>query len=182
MLAGDEHAEGRRRFVDDVLLHEQVHQYQQEVSGELDAGYHGHGPAFRDQANRIGGALGLAPVRTSKRRGVDADLPSCAQWPHNVRGSEHYLGAYGAPASAPAGIREASPLERTREELVAIARTLDAAPCDAFRIALDVDSPRLAELMHAFHDVIDAGHRALERLGLPDLRGLDDELDEEAET
>ena len=45
----------------------------------------GHGPAFRDTCNRIGGALGLPPVKTSKARGPEKDLPSCAHWPFNVR-------------------------------------------------------------------------------------------------
>lgn len=83
----------RRRFVADVLLHEAVHQWQHEADGHTDSGYHGHGPVFRDQANRIGTALGLPPVRTSKRRGPDAGLPSCSQWPHNVRPADYYAGA-----------------------------------------------------------------------------------------
>ncbi|WP_044884564.1 MULTISPECIES: SprT-like domain-containing protein [Frankia] len=88
----------RRRFVADVLLHESIHQWQHEVAGRTDRGYHGHGPAFRDRANEIGAALGLPPVRTAKRRGPDADLPSCAQWPHCVRPVDHYAGSY-VPAS-----------------------------------------------------------------------------------
>jgi hypothetical protein len=90
--------EGADRFAADVLLHEQVHQHQQEVLGVDEEAYHGHGPTFRDKANEIGAALGLAPVRTSKRRGPDRDLPSCAQWPHCVRPADHYRGAW-VPAS-----------------------------------------------------------------------------------
>jgi hypothetical protein len=86
--------EGANRFVDDVLVHEQIHQWQQEVLGDDEDAYHGHGPKFRDQANRIGADLGLGRVRTMKRRGPDKDLPSCAQWPHCVRPADHYLGAY----------------------------------------------------------------------------------------
>lgn len=97
MRQGLGYAEGRFTFVADVLLHEMVHQWQQEVSGELDEAYHGHGPAFRDTCNRIGAVLGLAPVRTSKKRGKDADLPSCSQWPHNVRPSAWYQDAYIPP-------------------------------------------------------------------------------------
>src|SRR5829696_8026828 len=78
-------AEGRFLFVADVLLHEMIHQWQQEVSGETDEAWHGHGPAFRDKANEIGARLGLGIVRTSKKRGKDADLPSCSYWPHVVR-------------------------------------------------------------------------------------------------
>jgi hypothetical protein len=90
-------AAGRFRFVADVLLHEQIHQYHQEVTGSGDDGYHGHGPAFRDTANQIGARLGLPRVRTCKRRGPDRDLPSCSQWPHDVRPDGFYLGAYVLP-------------------------------------------------------------------------------------
>jgi hypothetical protein len=80
--------------VDDVLLHEMVHQWQFEVLGDPEPAYQGHGPLFRDVANRIGAVLGLSPVRDCKRRGSGKDLPSCAQWPHCVRPADHYLGAY----------------------------------------------------------------------------------------
>lgn len=90
---GKEYAEGRARFVEDVLLHEIGHQHAQEVTGEREQGYHGHGPAFRDRCNRIGRDLGLTPVRTSKARGKDSSLPSCAHWPHCVRPADYYLGA-----------------------------------------------------------------------------------------
>jgi hypothetical protein len=89
--------EGRFLFVADVLLHEMVHQYHMEITGQMEDDYHGHGPEFRDVANRIGADLGLPPVRMSKKRGPDKDLPSCAQWPHCVRPSEYYLGAYIDP-------------------------------------------------------------------------------------
>lgn len=89
---------GANRFGDDVLLHEQIHQWQHELLGTDEDAYHGHGPTFRDKANRIGAELGLDPVRTMKRRGTDKDLPSCAQWPHCVRPADHYLGAYVPPS------------------------------------------------------------------------------------
>ncbi|MBI4701991.1 MAG: hypothetical protein HY744_12710 [Deltaproteobacteria bacterium] len=93
--------DGRLRFVADVLLHETIHQWQQERSGQTEQAWHGHGPAFRDRANAIGRALGLAPVRTAKRRGSDRHLPSCAQWPHCVRPPDYYLGAYRPPLADP---------------------------------------------------------------------------------
>jgi hypothetical protein len=98
---GPEHAEGRFLFVADVLLHESLHQWQHEVLGDLEGGYHGHGPKFRDQCNRIGAMLGLPPVRTSKARGKDKALPSCAHWPHCVRPAAYYLGAYPAEGRQP---------------------------------------------------------------------------------
>ncbi len=90
---GLSYAEGRFLFVADVLLHEMIHQYQQEVTGNTEESYHGHGPMFRDIANEIGEKLGLSLVRTSKNRGKEKDLPSCAQWPHCVRPDEFYQGA-----------------------------------------------------------------------------------------
>ena len=92
--AGERFAEGRRLFVDDILLHEMIHQWQFEVLGDGEPSYCGHGPLFRDVANRIGAVLGLPPVRDCKRRGTDKNLPSCSQWPHNVRPQGFYLGAY----------------------------------------------------------------------------------------
>jgi hypothetical protein len=92
--AGEDYREGRNLFVDDVLLHEMVHQWQFEVLGDPEPAYQGHGPLFRDVANRIGAVLGLSPVRDCKRRGADKDLPSCAQWPHCVRPANHYRDAY----------------------------------------------------------------------------------------
>jgi hypothetical protein len=100
-LRGD--AEGRRRFVADVLLHETIHQWQQELSGQTEQAWHGHGPAFRDRANAIGGAMGLGPVRTAKRRGAQRALPSCACWPYCVRTPDYYLGAYRPPVTTPGG-------------------------------------------------------------------------------
>jgi len=109
VLSGREYQDGRDRFVDDVLLHEMVHQWQFEVLGDPEPAYQGHGPLFRDVANRIGSVLGLSRVRDSKRRGTDKDLPSCAQWPHCVRTADHYLGAYRPRRRAR---RCGAPLER----------------------------------------------------------------------
>lgn len=89
------YAQGRFLFVADVLLHEMIHQWQQEVLGNSEPHYHGHGPIFRDKANEIGERLGLSRVRTSKNRSKkDKGLPSCSQWPHDVRSAEYYQGAY----------------------------------------------------------------------------------------
>lgn len=97
--AGDEYAEGRMRVAEDVLLHEMVHHYHHEVTGNTEATQHGHGPAFRDECNRIGALLGLPQVRSQRKGKRDADLPSCAHWPHNVRprDPDYYLGAYVWP-------------------------------------------------------------------------------------
>jgi hypothetical protein len=123
---GDAYAEGRFRFVADVLIHEQIHQYHQEITGLTDDSYHGHGPAFRDTANEIGAALGLPMVRTCKRRGPERDRPSCSYWPHVVRPDGYYLDAY-APDLAPPG--QPSPLVVTLngdDPVAAGQRLLDA--------------------------------------------------------
>jgi hypothetical protein len=97
MRPGDQYAEGRYLFVADVFLHESVHQWQHEVLNNLEPGYKGHGPLFAGRCNEIGAVLGLPRVRPAKVRGKDKDLPSCAQWPHNVRPEGYYLGAYLPP-------------------------------------------------------------------------------------
>jgi hypothetical protein len=91
---GPEHEAGRFAFVADVLLHEMIHQWQQEVTGIHEASYHGHGPAFTAKCNEIGQQFGLPRVRCMKKRGKDKDLPSCAQWPHCVREPDFYHGAH----------------------------------------------------------------------------------------
>jgi len=134
--------------VADVLLHEMVHQWQQEVSGDRDTEYHGHGPAFRDRANVIGAVLGLPTVRTCKARGKDADRPSCSQWPHNVRPGDFYGGAYIPPADhmTPTPVCFHVPAEPgALADALARVLTSDGAEIVARRLvrhfALDVVSP-----------------------------------------
>jgi SprT-like family len=87
---GSRNPEGLRRFLEDVLLHEMIHQYHQEVTGEQYVSYGGHGPAFSAKANEIGEGLGLPRVRrTCKSR--DGEEPSPSQWPHDVRPADYYL-------------------------------------------------------------------------------------------
>jgi len=90
---GSRNPEGLRRFLEDVLLHEMIHQYHFEITGDDDASYGGHGPAFSGKANEIGEELALPRVRrTCKSR--DGDAPSPSQWPYNVRPESYYLGAH----------------------------------------------------------------------------------------
>jgi hypothetical protein len=44
-------------------------------------------------------------VRPAKARGKDKDLPTCAEWPHNVRPPGYYLGAYVPPGEGKAGAK-----------------------------------------------------------------------------
>lgn len=87
--------QGRFLFAADVLTHEAIHQWQMEITGQREGSYHGHGPGFAEKANEIGTALGLPPVVARNRKGSDA--PRAANWPHNVRPPEYYLGAYRPP-------------------------------------------------------------------------------------
>src|SRR6516162_7626204 len=73
LVHGSQSPQGRQRFVDDVLLHETIHQYQMEILHADEASYDGHGPTFRDSANRIGAILGLPLVRNSKVRTKEMD-------------------------------------------------------------------------------------------------------------
>ncbi len=93
---GSRNPEGLRRFLEDVLLHEMIHQWHFEVTGQGDESYSGHGPAFSAKANEIGEKLGLPHVgRTCKKRDhEDKGLQSPSQWPHDVRPGGYYLGAH----------------------------------------------------------------------------------------
>jgi hypothetical protein len=90
---GTRNKQGLERFLEDVLLHEMIHQWHLEVTGQVDDSYSGHGPAFSAKANEIGARLGLPLVRrTCKSR--DGKEPSPSQWPHDVRPDGYYLGAH----------------------------------------------------------------------------------------
>jgi hypothetical protein len=99
--ADDGFAFGRYLLVEDILLHETVHQYHQEITGEKQTGEHGHGAAFRDECNRIGKILGLREVVTQRevRKAINesdgmAGGDSCTYWPYGVRPPLYYGGAY----------------------------------------------------------------------------------------
>jgi hypothetical protein len=97
LAAGDQYEPGRLRFVADVLTHEAIHQYHQEITGKIEDSYHGHGPAFAATANAIGAHLGLPAVIVRNRGG--SKLAKAAQWPHCVREPAYYLGAYRVPST-----------------------------------------------------------------------------------
>jgi hypothetical protein len=80
-----------------VLSHEAVHQYCDEVLHTPEKSYKGHGPVFAGECTRIGATLGLPPVRPAKARGPNKDMPSCAEWPRNVRPADYYKGALAEP-------------------------------------------------------------------------------------
>ena len=143
--------EGRHRFMFDVLLHEQVHQYQHEYLKSPEDSYKGHGPVFRDECNRISELLGITQkVRTCKKRGKDKDLPSCAQWPHNVRPE----GYYGPMVEEPEIVEPKGPVEP--ETGVVIDYDYIKNLCDEFltedeRDRLSADICRIETLMESLY-------------------------------
>jgi hypothetical protein len=136
---GNEYAEGRRRFVEDVALHETIHQYAYEVLHEPEDSYKGHGPYFAGECNRIGAALGLPPVRPAKARGKLAKLPSCAQWPHNVRPDDYYLGALQEEQDVP---DEKKPRKKSLADLLAALLT------SAMKLPPEIDATLTAWQSH----------------------------------
>ncbi len=118
--------EGRFRFVADVLMHEQIHQYHQEITGIREPNYHGHGPAFCGKCNELSADLGLATVIVKKR--AKHDGPRCAQWPHSVRPLSYYLGAYVPPSGDDRDAREAKQIARCRVYLERRGYTVTAPP------------------------------------------------------
>lgn len=83
----------RLQFVQDVLLHEMIHQHVMEHEPDINENsYHGHGPVFTAHANRIGELLGLPAVVVRNRKGEQK--PKAAQWPFCVMPPERYGGAY----------------------------------------------------------------------------------------
>ena len=80
-------------FALDVLLHEMVHAWQEEIDGNGEDGYRGHGPRFAYMCNKIGAQLGLPPVGVKGRDG----LPDCKHWPENVRPAGYYPEPFVAP-------------------------------------------------------------------------------------
>ncbi len=137
MRQGESFAEGLARFVTDVLPHESVHQWHIEITGQIEESYHGHGPAFAATCTQIGAALGLPPVRSMKRRGSGAAMPSCAQWLICVRSADFYLGAY-AYAQAEDAQAQAEDAQAQSQPAAVLAALLD-------QIITDVDAARLAE-------------------------------------
>lgn len=84
-------------FCLDVLLHEMVHAWQEEVAEDGEDGYRGHGPKFAAACNAIGKLLGLPEVGVKGRDGK----PNCAHWPMCVRPAKYYPNKYVAPTRKP---------------------------------------------------------------------------------
>lgn len=80
-------------FCLDVLLHEMVHAWQEEIEEDGEGGYRGHGPKFAAKCTEIGAVLGLGAVGVKGRDG----LPDCKSWPMNVRPEGYYPEEFKAP-------------------------------------------------------------------------------------
>lgn len=80
-------------FALDVLLHEMVHAWQEEIEEDGEDGYRGHGPKFAAKCTEIGAQLGLPAVGVKGRDG----LPDCKYWPMCVRPEGYYPEEFKAP-------------------------------------------------------------------------------------
>jgi hypothetical protein len=84
-------AEGVRRLVEDLLLRLTVRQHVVEILEVSEEGSYGdYGPLFCDHANRVGVALGLAPVVVRRRPLDNEEVPLAAFWPCCVRDEGYY--------------------------------------------------------------------------------------------
>ena len=99
--------EGRWLYGADILLHEMIHQWQQEILGDSEESYSGHGPTFSTKANEIGEKLGLPKVAKTYR----ADRTCARTTPRSShcqtsRTSSPYPGiSYGRISRAPRASR-----------------------------------------------------------------------------
>ena len=139
---GEAYRHGREKFVDDVLLHEMVHQLQMEVLNNDEPSYKGHGPLFAAVCNRIGDLLDIPHVRPAKARGKQKAMPSCAQWPTCVRPPDYYEGAYDEPLPIDENNEESS--DETAVDMPLIVPVTDAVRTwlqeqgDPARVAADM--------------------------------------------
>lgn len=114
-------------FLRDVLLHEMVHAWQEEIEEDGEDGYRGHGPKFAAKCTEIGAALGLPPVGVKGRDG----LPDCKSWPMNVRPEGYYPEAFTAPKREKKPKAPSEPSEPSESEIDVMA-TVDKllSACD----------------------------------------------------
>jgi hypothetical protein len=86
--------DGKIRFVRDVLLHQMVHEYLDEVIG-LDWEFvQSHGDAYLRKCNEIGERMGLGPVGPPNPPKSSEKRYSALYWPHVVRPSGYYGADY----------------------------------------------------------------------------------------
>lgn len=136
-------------FAFDVLLHEMIHAFAQEVLGDLEPGYRGHGPKFAAVCNAIGDTMGLPHVAAKGRDG----LADCAHWPLNVRPAGYYPEPYEAPTRSKkaAASDESEPSDSDGNDSDAAEREKSASALRAMRARLDgeLSDEELDALDHA---------------------------------
>ena len=93
MQQGSHDPHGIQRFVHDILLHETIHQYHMEVLQHAEDSYDGHGPRFRIRPTVLAPVWACHRSAPRRCRKQHRHLPSCAQWPHNVRPRDYYCDA-----------------------------------------------------------------------------------------
>jgi hypothetical protein len=79
----------------DLILHEAVHLWLNQIEAEGRHEHKGHGKPFTAECNRISGLLGLPQVRARRRRGEPRELPISPEWPFCVRPGGEFGGFYG---------------------------------------------------------------------------------------
>ena len=128
---GNRDPEGLMRIAEDTLLHEMIHQYANEHLFQPEPSQRGHGVTFRDECNRIAEQLGWeTKVRISKKTKTNAHLPSCAQWPDEVRPDQddYYLGAWiNSPNPSKRGIK----IKIQEEQILSIIQDYEEDPKDS---------------------------------------------------
>ena len=138
---------GCLRYLSDVLLHEMVHAWCNEVEADPEVSYRGHGPKYTARANAIGAVLGLPKVfvkgripeaeaaavaeAMKDRGGEGAEPPDSARWPLCVRPADYYAAPEGHKplnhGKAPKALPE--PPDDEGQEPEASEAPPDAFPC-----------------------------------------------------
>ena len=63
----------------DILVQQMLRMFCVEVLKEPENSFHGHGPRFRYECNRMGQILGLSQVRTAKKTGSEYRSPQLCE-------------------------------------------------------------------------------------------------------
>jgi hypothetical protein len=81
-------AAGTGRFIHDLVFRFIVRQFVLEQLNDDESNYHGFGPKFVTEANRVGAAMALPPVVAHRSRRGDKQI--AGGWPHCVRPADYY--------------------------------------------------------------------------------------------
>ena len=83
--------EGRRMFIDDILIHELVHVFVAE-RGIYETSHGYHGPIFAQECNRIAASIGIEKtVSWRRKRNRSRGTILCNYWPDRVRPDGYFL-------------------------------------------------------------------------------------------